>query len=195
MNRWRAAALSALLFVGCIPMENPDDSALVPTVLALLATRPSPDVVPIQLVDTLFPTEGPYALIAGEREAIQYAMYDRYTEGFYEPEFQEMMAADMVSTMEYARQEDGTTFESLQQELIADVTKQLPKLPVPFLYRVRYMCANSAIMTHEIADMPGFTDHGLDADQMQKSTENMLALYRQVSDELRRRGELQGADP
>ncbi len=190
MIRCKVAALAIGLFTACIPMENPEDSALVPTVLALVAARPSPEVVPIQLVDTLFPVEGPYALIEGEREMIQLAMYERYNEGFYEYEYQQAMAFDMVRITDFAEQEDGSTFESLQQELVDDVLRHLPILPVEILYRIRYMCANSAIITHEIAEMPGFTDHGIDAEQMRASTDHMLELYRAVSDELSKRGEL-----
>lgn len=190
MTRMPAILLAAVLFAACIPMENPEDSMLVPTVLTLVATRPSPEVAPIAIVDTLFPTEGPYALIEGEREVIQLAMYERYNEGFYEYGYQQAMAIDMVRIFEFAEQEDGASFESLQQELIADVQNHLPILPVEILYRIRYMCANSAIITHEMAEMPGFTDHGVDPETMRTSTENMLELYRTVSDELLLRGEL-----
>lgn len=177
-----------LLGAGCIPGQRPSENDVLPALVAAAYRPVSPDAVRTQIVDDLFPQSGPYALIEGEKEYLQYSMYERYNDGFYEPMVQQKIARDMRYTMDEAFAEDGTTMASLNADYEKEVLRVLNRAPDFILWNIRFTTANSVIMSEEMLNQDGFFGENLNRADFEANKEFMMRLYRTVSDEIEKRG-------
>jgi hypothetical protein len=177
-----------LALSACIPGQRPSENDVLPALLAVAYKPVSPDAVRTQIVDDLFPQTGPYALIEGEKEYLQYSMYERYNDGFYEPMVQRKIARDMRDTMDEAFAEDGTTMASLNADYEQEVLRVLSRAPEFILWNIRFTTANSVIMSEEMLNQEGFFEENLNRQDFEASKELMMRVYRTVSDEIEKRG-------
>ena len=186
MNMKRCLILSALvLLAACIPGEQPSNNKLA---LLGLAYKPvGPEAVRTQIISDLFPASGPLALVEGEREYLQYQMLERYNEGFYEPVVQPLIARDMNAVFSAAQSEDGTTMASLNADYRTEVERVITDVPDGILWNMRYVAANSAIMSEEMLQEDGFWAGEISREEFQANKEFMLGLYETISLEIQRR--------
>ncbi|EHQ08688.1 hypothetical protein Lepil_4041 [Leptonema illini DSM 21528] len=171
----------------CIPGEHPSQNKVVPLILSLAYTPAPPEAVRTQIVEEMFPASGPLALVEGEREYLQYQMLERYNQGFYEPAVQPLIARDMQSVFASALEEDGTTMASLNADFRREVERVLTTAPEGILWNIRYIAANSAVMSDEMLQEEGFWAGDISREDFEENKRFMLALYETVSLEIERR--------
>ena len=174
-------SLFFILFNACIP-----EPTQRPLTLSNYTSVPA-ETVKIEIVDDLFPSSGPLALVEGEREYLQYQMYERYNQGFYEPAIQPLISQDMQSVFTSAFEEDGTTIASLNADFQHEVERVLPTAPDEILWNIRYTVANSAVMSEEMLRETGFWSGAISKEDFEENKKFMLNVYETVSLEIARR--------
>lgn len=115
-------------------------------------------------------------------------MLQRYELGFYEPGAAEMVAQTFTEVLELAKEEDGLTYDDIQEELMRDARAGLSRMPDEALWGVRGMAGNSIVVSEETLARPEFAEAGMDTSILVRSIERMHELRQLMIDEMSRRG-------
>ena len=133
-------------FIGIAQALTGEDQKKTP-LLAFSSSTPEELIEQTELVDRLYPLNGPYQLIEVERAELKYMMAERLVEGFTDPEKQKRFAIATVEALTLAAEQDNLTLQDLFDQQMSELLTMIEhKIPDEALYRVRLMAGNSIVL-------------------------------------------------